>query len=84
MSTHDSVKTLLQEKLDQLLRRVEKIEGDLKSTHDLTQVQQTREALQRIDSGSYGICSTCGQPISEERLAALPTTVTCMNCATSS
>ena len=37
-------------------------------------------ALARIDDGTYGICSTCGQPIGEERLEALPWTTQCIDC----
>lgn len=39
-------------------------------------------ALQRLDSGVYGICSTCGAAIAEDRLTALPATLTCVDCAT--
>jgi RNA polymerase-binding protein DksA len=37
-------------------------------------------ALQRIDEGTYGTCSTCGQPISEERLEAIPYATQCIDC----
>jgi RNA polymerase-binding protein DksA len=37
-------------------------------------------ALTRIDDGTYGICSACGQPIGEERLEALPWTTQCIDC----
>ena len=37
-------------------------------------------ALQRIDEGTYGICETCGQPISEERLEAIPYATQCIDC----
>lgn len=37
-------------------------------------------ALKRIDEGTYGICGTCGQPIGEERLEALPWTTQCIDC----
>ena len=37
-------------------------------------------ALTRIDDGTYGICSACGQPIDEERLEALPWTTQCIDC----
>lgn len=29
-------------------------------------------ALRRLDEGTYGLCSGCGQPIAEKRLKALP------------
>jgi RNA polymerase-binding protein DksA len=37
-------------------------------------------ALARIDDGTLGICSACGQPIGEERLEALPWTTQCIDC----
>jgi RNA polymerase-binding transcription factor len=39
------------------------------------------EALKRIDAGTYGICASCGQPIAEERLDALPWATRCIDCA---
>jgi osmotically-inducible protein OsmY len=39
-------------------------------------LEQVERALQRLDEGSYGLCSVCGRPIVEERLRALPW-VTC-------
>jgi len=40
-----------------------------------------RAALERIDSGSYGVCASCGKPIGERRLRALPEATTCLPCA---
>jgi RNA polymerase-binding protein DksA len=37
-------------------------------------------ALQRIADGTYGTCSNCGKPISEERLEAIPYTTLCIDC----
>jgi RNA polymerase-binding protein DksA len=37
-------------------------------------------ALERIEDGTYGICETCGEPISEERLEAIPYTRQCIDC----
>ena len=38
-------------------------------------------ALKRLETGRYGMCERCGQPIGEERLAAQPAAVTCIRCA---
>jgi DnaK suppressor protein len=38
-------------------------------------------ALERIEEGTYGICTNCGKPIGEERLEALPWTDLCIDCA---
>ena len=37
-------------------------------------------ALERIEAGRFGICETCGQPISEERLEAIPYATQCIDC----
>jgi RNA polymerase-binding protein DksA len=37
-------------------------------------------ALQRIEDGTFGICTSCGQPISEERLEAIPYATQCIDC----
>ncbi len=37
-----------------------------------------RAALQRIDSGEYGICVDCDRPIGEKRLQAVPWTPYCI------
>jgi RNA polymerase-binding protein DksA len=38
-------------------------------------------ALSRIDEGTYGVCTNCGRPISEQRLEALPWAELCIDCA---
>jgi RNA polymerase-binding transcription factor DksA len=40
-----------------------------------------RAALRRMDRGEYGICVTCGDEISSERLDVLPFTPHCRICA---
>jgi RNA polymerase-binding protein DksA len=37
-------------------------------------------ALERIDEGTYGICTNCGKPIQAERLEALPWAELCIDC----
>jgi len=38
------------------------------------------QALQRIESGDYGKCSDCQNPIPQERLMAVPTATRCVPC----
>jgi RNA polymerase-binding transcription factor DksA len=38
-------------------------------------------ALDRVANGTFGICVNCGQPISPERLAVVPYTPFCQECA---
>ena len=40
-----------------------------------------RETLRRSESGSYGLCVSCGEPIDRNRLKAVPTAGTCIDCA---
>lgn len=46
-----------------------------------TEVREIREALRRMDDGTYGFCTACQQPIDEPRLAAVPTASLCIYCA---
>jgi RNA polymerase-binding protein DksA len=41
---------------------------------------QIRHAIERIDSGTYGICEDCGRPIPAARLKALPMATLDANC----
>lgn len=43
--------------------------------HILTEIEA---ALARIDDGTYGLCTTCGRPIGEERLDAVPYASLCI------
>jgi RNA polymerase-binding transcription factor DksA len=45
------------------------------------EIRMIEAALQRLQEGSYGLCTKCGEPISAERLALLPATPFCRNCA---
>ncbi len=43
-------------------------------------IQQIEEALHRIDDGTYGVCTVCGQLIRKPRLNNQPFVLTCMEC----
>jgi DnaK suppressor protein len=43
-------------------------------------INKIREALERIDDGSFGTCEMCGEDISEARLKARPVTTLCIDC----
>lgn len=45
------------------------------------EIRQIKAALARMDAGEYGICGTCGEEISEDRLDVLPFTPFCRKCA---
>ena len=46
-------------------------------------LDETTEALQRLEAGGYGQCERCGGAIAPERLLARPTARTCIDCAAS-
>ena len=43
-------------------------------------IGKIKEALARIDDGTFGICDECGEDISEQRLKARPVTTLCIDC----
>src|SRR5215210_2300253 len=55
------------------------IQLKLKQT-DAKILQAIEEALARLDSGTYGICRDCGEPIARARLEAIPWTRVCISC----
>jgi RNA polymerase-binding transcription factor len=44
---------------------------------DATTLQQVRDALRRIDEGTFGRCAVDGAPIDPKRLDAVPWTTVC-------
>ena len=48
---------------------------------DVEELRAVQAALGRIESGSYGICASCGRQIDPERLRAIPETPLCIDCA---
>ena len=47
---------------------------------DYLQLRLVDEALDRLDSGDYGICLVCEEPIPVKRLRALPWARYCIPC----
>lgn len=45
------------------------------------EIMRIQAALNRIDSGDFGYCVTCGKQIAPKRLAVDPTAPTCIQCA---
>ena len=45
-------------------------------------IRKIRQALARIDEGTFGICDICGEEISLKRLEARPVTTLCIRCKT--
>jgi len=47
---------------------------------DYEQLLLVNEALDRLDSGHYGVCLACDEPISPKRLAAVSWARYCVTC----
>jgi len=47
---------------------------------DANELREIREALGRMDNGTYGTCMDCGEPIAVERLRAQPAAARCLRC----
>ncbi len=43
-------------------------------------LREVNRALTKMDLGTYGVCESCGKPISLERLEALPWAILCIDC----
>ncbi len=47
-----------------------------------TTIRRIDQAIERLDAGTYGVCTRCGEQIGEARLRALPFAVCCRHCET--
>jgi len=47
---------------------------------DYEQLRMVEEALDRLDSGDYGVCLSCEEPIAAKRLDAIPWARYCVVC----
>ena len=45
------------------------------------QLDDVERALRKLDDGTYGLCETCGAPIGDTRLEAMPATRFCIEHA---
>ena len=43
-------------------------------------LEEVEQALAKFETGKYGTCEECGQPINPERLEALPQARLCIGC----
>ena len=48
--------------------------------HNVVHLAAIDAALTRLDAGTYGSCTSCGKPIPEGRLEALPWAALCIDC----
>ncbi len=45
------------------------------------EIQQLSNAITRMENGNYGVCQTCGEDISHQRLQVQPAAIKCIECA---
>jgi DnaK suppressor protein len=70
-----------------VLDAAESSDADIQEDIELALIQMKAETLNRIDealarleAGTFGFCTECGQEISERRLRALPFALRCKEC----
>jgi DnaK suppressor protein len=51
-----------------------------RGSHEHVQLQFVRQALARLQGGTFGVCARCDEPIGAKRLEALPWTPYCISC----
>lgn len=60
---------------------VQEYDNMLALEHSLElKLKDVKNALEKIENGTYGICEKCGKKINEERLLACPEAKTCLKC----
>jgi RNA polymerase-binding transcription factor len=60
---------------------VERISSTAAARSIAAALADVERALVKLDEGTYGVCESCGRPIGEERLAAIPSAVFCVSCS---
>lgn len=68
----------VEDPIDQVTSDEIKATGFQVSTVAAATLKEVREALRRIDEGTYGICLDCDRPIEPARLQAVPWTPYCL------
>jgi DnaK suppressor protein len=59
---------------------VERMTGAYQASTLFETVKEIERALELLEAGEYGRCTSCGQQIPQERLAALPWAALCVPC----
>lgn len=59
----------------------ERVEVEALATSLKESLDEVETALNKLDTGSFGTCEGCGQPISMARLEAKPAARYCIECA---
>ena len=54
--------------------------GEAEERRDVDEIRAVAAALERLDTGRYGDCAACGEPIGLERLRVQPAAERCARC----
>jgi DnaK suppressor protein len=69
----------IQDRTDQVASSEMKENLSQENSYDWNVLIEVREALRRIEDGTFGKCADCGQQIDSDRLNAIPWTLYCLN-----
>ena len=84
MDNLESIRRTLLDRKTQLRKKLEDptVAGRKKTYASEVELPRVEAALERLQSGTYGVCLECGQAIEADRLTAMPDIHTCKSCAT--
>ena len=68
------------DEFDRVLRAAERDLAARSLEAGTSKLREVRAALARMQDGSYGTCLECEEPISRQRLAAIPWAPLCIRC----
>ena len=69
----------VQDRTDQVASSEMKEGAFQENSYDWNLLIEVRDALLRIENGTFGKCAACGQQIGSDRLNAVPWAVYCLN-----
>jgi DnaK suppressor protein len=66
--------------MDQIQSRIDLDMAVLALNTDFKTQKAVETAISLLETGEYGICQDCGEPINPKRLEAIPWTTLCVRC----
>jgi DnaK suppressor protein len=66
--------------MDQIQSRIDLDMAVLALNTDFKTQKAVETAMSMLETGEYGICQECGEPINPKRLEAIPWTTLCVRC----
>jgi DnaK suppressor protein len=66
--------------MDQIQSRIDLDMAVLALNTDFRTQKAVETAISLLETGEYGICQECGEPINPKRLEAIPWTMLCVRC----